>query len=285
MNALDFLNKNMYRKYPIRATCDMTFIDGTLLPQDVLTGMQISTIYGKHDLFISKVSATEGYISVVINDVTDGAALGCFAGKVLSDFSIIPFTSYVSYMSGSMTTGKKTSLTAILGTHFFRDEATDSGTRENSRLEASTVFCFTPPGITKIIHESNTLTGRVTTTVSSNMTQTIDGDILTLAAKDIGAILSNNEFSGDINSCPTPIIKKLNTVKPNVNGNIDIYGIVPLVIDVSTGLIGFDAPISLVDVCPEKNKISPPVNNSDAYYGDILTVDTPEWRTWERFDV
>lgn len=278
MTALDFLNKNMYRKYPIVDTCNMLFTDGVEFPQDILTSIQLSTKYGVHSLYISKVYITAGFISLTICDYTDDNSVGCFAGKVLTDFSVLPFKANGGYefISGSVTTGLKSSLLNCLGTHFLDNTAL---------IEDSLIFVFTPPAVTAIRHSGKEVRGRVTTTVSRGMTQTFPTtESLTLTVTELSSIMSNNEFSGDINSCRTPIIKRINTVEPDELGNIDIFGISPISIDVATGELTIGNPLSLIDVCPERNKISPPTNNSDAYYTDILTTESTEWLTWPRFN-
>ena len=277
INTLDFLNKNMYRKYPLRDTCSMTFSDGTIFPSEIITSMQVSTIYGEHDIKITKVYITKGFISVTI--ATDDEVLGCFAGKVLTDFAVIPFTpaNEINYVSGTMTVGRQEDLLTCKGSFHFDDSA-------QAKLEGSVVFCFTPPPVKKLVHENNEIAGRVTTSVSRNMTQTVPSPhVLLYSVTDTTSILSNNEFSGSIDTCPTPIIRKINTVLPDSEGNIDIYGILPIHMDIATGQLEIATPLELVDVCPEKNKISPPVNNSDSYYTDILNAGIAEWRTWDRF--
>lgn len=284
MASLDFLNKNMYRKYPLRSSCTMSFIDGTVLPSSLITSMQVSVPYGKHKLFVSKVFSHPDYLSLTINDYATGVAIGCFNGRVTKDFEVITLTPFLANVSGSLTTGKKEDFKKLIGTFFFRDEARNQGSRDFALLEDSVIFCFTPPGVTKLTHEHKSLTGHVTTKVSSSMAQTKPSSTsLRLGVTNLEAILSNNEFSGDINSCPTPIIKRINTVTPDEYGNIDIYGIVPVTIGIGTGEMNFDTALTITDVCPEKNKISPPVNNSDTYYDDITTTESTEWRTWDRF--
>lgn len=274
MNTLDFLNKNMYRKYPLQDTCDMLFEDGTKLPQGIITSIQLSTKYGYHSISLHKVSISENYVSVSL--YCNSAPIGCFAGVVTSDFATIPFISGsdYSFISGSLTIGRKETLTECLGTHVFGAGA--------AMIEDSVIFCFTPPPVKSISHDGKRTTGRITTSVGSSLTQTLT-DNIDLSVRNVANITSNNEYSGTIADCPTPIITKINTVSPDENGNIDIYGIVPVVINVETGELEFLNPLTLPDVCPEKNKISPPVNNSDDYYGDILELGITEWRTWDRF--
>lgn len=277
MITLDFLNKNMYRKYPFQDTCTLVSSDGSVLPQGLITSIQLSTKYNTHELYVSKIVVTQKYVSITVNNAADDAPIGCFAGRVLKDFEILPFKvfSNYSYVSGNATLGKKEILNSCLGIYTFETPLL---------IEDSCIFCFTPPLVSGITHDSKRLTGRITTSVSTDLRQSFPTDLeLSLEVVNTAGILSNNEFSGDLETCNTPLIKKINTVQPNSSGNIDIYGILPISINISTGQLVFDNPLDLIDVCPEKNKISPPVNNSNDYYTDMLETDTVEWRTWPRF--
>jgi hypothetical protein len=180
----------------------------------------------------------------------------------------------ITFVSGNMTIGRASSFKGAEGVYYLN----------NAEIEPSAVFCFTPPGVVKLVHETTTLTGLVTTSVSSNMLQTITlPNTILFSVTNTNSIISNNEFSGDTNSCSTPIITKINTVSPDSSGNIDIYGIDPLSIAISTGQFELVTALGITDVCPEKNKISPPTNNSDSYHTDILSATSPEWKTWPRF--
>lgn len=285
MTNLDFLNKNMYRKYPFRASCDLTFTDGRACPQELITSVQISTIYGHHTLFVSKIFVSSDFISVTINDYIDGAVLGCFSSKINSDYQAITLQPKVSYISGNMTVGLKTDLKKLpKGTYYLRNELTNTGSRDNGLLEDSAIFCFSSPAVTSIRVKNNTLTGKLTTAAGENtlVTSPTSSEI-NLAVINTNLIKSNNDYSGVYGNCNTPIIKKINTVFPDVDGNIDIYGISPITIDVASGELSFESGLELVDICPEKNKLSPPVDNTDTYLTDILTAIAPEWRSWPNF--
>ena len=275
----------MYRKYPLRAECDMTFRDGNIFPQELITSMQITTLYGAHKLYITKVFVGDEFMSVTVNNYTDGTVIGCFAGKVTNDFAVLPFISSLSTVAGNMTTGTKSTLKKLeKGSYFLRDELNNSGSKDNALLEDSVIFCFAPPAVTKIQVGDKTVAGHLVTTRGNNVTVTSESATeLSLNVINADSILSNNEFSGSINNCPTSVIRKINTVYPDEDGNIDIYGILPIVIDVESGEVSLASGLDLLDVCPERNKISPPVDATDVYYTDILNTIVPEWKTWPNF--
>lgn len=275
----------MYRKYPLRASCNLTFTNGRECSQELITSMQISTVYGVHDLYVTKIYVDPSYISVTINNYTDGTVVGCFAGKATQDFQVIPLQSNLSAISGNMTIGTLASLSKLTkGTYHLRDELNNLGSRDNGRIEDSVIFCFTPPGVTKITAKAKSVVGKVTTVKGDNLAITQVGfNEIKLSATNLDSIRSNDDFSGKYGNCNTPVIKRINTVYPDEDGNIDIYGIVPIVIDVVAGELQMDSGLELIDVCPERDKISPPVNISDDYYADILTASFPEWKTWPKF--
>ncbi len=140
-NNLDFLNKNMYRKYPLRENSTLTYTDGSQMPQELITSMQITSVYGVHTIYITKVFTSEDFISVTIYSAADNTALGTFTGPVNKDFDVVPLTPFVSRISGHMTVGKTTDLIKNPGVHFLRNELTDEGEVDNALLEDSVIFC------------------------------------------------------------------------------------------------------------------------------------------------
>jgi hypothetical protein len=179
-------------------------------------------------------------------------------------------------VSGSITIGDAAVLNELSGTYYLD--------YTNGRIEPSTVFCFVPPGVTAFVYEGTKATGYVTLSSGSvnisNVTQQIN-----LSVKNPNLILSNNDFGSALANCPTPLIKKINTVTPDANGNIDIYGIIPIKISVESGTqLQLDTvpELSFKALCPEKNKVIPPANNeTTTYYSDVFQTNIPEWQTWD----
>ena len=273
----DFLNKNMYRKYPLRATSSHIFIDGTELSQKLLTSAQISTIYGFHDLYISKIFGRDGFLSITVRDAITGKAVGVFNGTIVSDYQILPLTPFFSYVSGSITVGQVDDANFPNGSHYF--------TPENGRFEGSTIFCFQRPRVTSILNKMDSAVGKITV-ATKNITVLESIPNIDLSITNTKLILSHNDTSGSLDNCGVPLIQHINDVPPNSNSNIDIFGILPIVIDVHTGtnIIGISTGDMTMDVlCPKK--LSPPANYSDEYYANILTVTVPEWKTWPYYRV
>jgi hypothetical protein len=272
---LDFLNKNMYRKYPIRATSTHEFEDGSAFPQDVITSIQISVPYTYNKLYISKVYALNRYLSVTVNDYATDNAVGAFSAKITSKFQIIPLTPFIDQISGNLTVGSLDGIDKINGAHFL--------SKDNGLLEASTIFPFTPPAVTKLIHGEVEMTGHINLVTENITAAALDSVTISLSIINEALIASNNDFHGSLDNCATPLIKRINTVEPDEDGNIDIYGILPVTVEVETGEVELIPNLTLDEVCPERTKIYPPENNSDEYYTDILTATEPEWKTWPIF--
>lgn len=271
---LDFLNKNMYRKYPFRGTSTHLFENGQVMPQELIVSAQISAPYAYRKIYVSKVYVKDKFVSIVINNYATGLALGSFSGVISSNFQTLLLEPYDNQVSGKIVIGPIVALESMYGANFFSSD--------NGLLEDSVIFCYTPPGITKLVHEDKEATGHIVI-APDNLTVTTEQPQLLLSVTDIALIESHNDLHGDLNNCLTPLIKKVNTVLPDEDGNIDIYGILPVTIDVDTAEVELVPGVTLDEVCPERLKISPPDNESDVYYTNILTATQPEWKTWPNF--
>lgn len=271
---LDFLNKNMFRKYPIASDMSCIDVDGKELPQDLITSMQITADISDFadPVYISKVYIKNSYISVVVS--RQNTALGCFSGKITTHFQSIKLTPFLPTVSGTMTVGKLGSIQTVNDLFVLTDET--------AALEDSVIFKFTPPGLTSF---NGITTGHVSLIGDNISLAVVDNDI-ELQVIDINKILSRNDINGANDTCLTPIITHLNTVPPDINGNIDIFGIDPVTIEVTVleSSVTIEPNLVLDDVCPERNPLQPPANDSDNYYSDILTTISPEWLNWDQFN-
>lgn len=270
---LDFLNKNMYRKYPLVGTSTGLFDSGDVLPQELITSIQISIPYGLHDLYISKVYAARSFISLTLRQISTNDAIGHFSGFVIDNQTVLNLTPYIDTVSGTITIGLASAVTSLNGSYTL--------SVENGTLEPSTIFCFTPPAVTSLSKDDVKARGNITL-VLENLALDISS-ALALSVINDRTIRSSNDLISTLGNCKTPRIRKINTVSPSPSGNIDVYGILPISIDVSSGTVNPITALTLDDVCPERTKIYPPENNSDTYYTDVLTATEPEWKTWPQF--
>lgn len=273
---LDFLNKNMYRKYPLRGAISGLFNNGVTLPQALLASAEISSTYTFSKIYISKCYINNNYINIVINDYTTDIALGVFSAYVVADLQVLPLASFLSEISGSLTIGLKSAVTSLNGTYQLD--------KDDGLFEDSIIFCYSPPSVSSLTANTNVAVGKINI-VTNNILNTLDLDTetTTLSVINPALIASNNDFTGALDNCLTPIITKINTVTPDDSGNIDIFGILPVSISVGSGEISLTSDLSLDDVCPERVVLSPPDNDSDTYYADLLDTTTPEWQTWPQY--
>lgn len=266
----------MYRKYPICASSSHIFTNGVELPQKLITSIQITTLKSLSNIYIYRISVNNSYLSILLKENDTGLNVGNFYAQIVQNQQTIPLTPLLPQVSGSITIGDMTALSELNGTYYLD--------YENGRVEPSTVFCFVPPGVTAFTYNDSTATGYVTIS-SASVAVTVDSPEIGLSVKQPDLILSNNDFGASLANCPTPLIKKINTVSPNSSGNIDIYGIIPIKIDVGTGTqlqLSTVPELSFKDLCPEKRKVLPPASNlSSIYYSDIFETNIPEWQTWD----
>lgn len=274
---LDFLNKNMYRNYPLKARSSGISVYNEQLPDPIITSLNISVAndIGYSRLYISKVTIKGKYISVVVNDVESELALGTFSKLITKDFEVINLTPYLSTISGFMTIGTVESFKQFQGAYHFEKDSTE--------LEESVLFIYPPTGVIKLVNAAISSVGKITL-IGQNVTITPTGNNMSLDVIDHTRILANNVLAGRYANCPTPVITKINTVTPDSEGNIDIYTILPMTIEVSGDNLSLVPNLTINDVCPELNKIYPPADTSDTYYSDITTEKTPEWKTWPYFN-
>lgn len=274
--TLDFLNKNMYRTYPLRSTSSHTFTDGRKLPTSLIVGLQLTTLYTYRKLYIEKIYAKQNFVSILIREVDTNIVVGNFSGVVTDSYTVLSLDPVIKEISGTLTIGNPAAIDLINGVGLLNSI--------DGRIEDSTIFCFTPPAVTSIIHKDTAATGFITLS-TENITITAALRNFSLEVINPNLILSRADIRAEYGNCNTPLIKKINTVEPDNNGNIDIYGIDPVTIAVGAHKLGFDTTgLTLVDICPEKQKLSPPISDiTDAYHGNILTTNTPEWKTWPEF--
>lgn len=276
--TLDFLNKNMYRKYPFRSTSTHLFTNSTELPQSLISSIQLTTIFSYRKIYINKIYAKDSFISILIREVDTNIVLGTFSGQITEGHQLLVLEPVVTEISGSITIGNPEAVALLNGAYYLSPT--------NGRLEDSTIFCFTPPAVRKITNNSDVATGFIKL-AGTNLTFTENSYQILLSVINTTIILSKNDFSGQVSNCRTPLIKRINTVEPNNAGNIDVYTIDPIRLNLTNpnSLIFSTPGFTLLDACPEKKKLSPPINNSNTYYTNISTTNIPEWKGWSQFSI
>lgn len=274
---LDFLNKNAYRKYPLRATASLVDSNGVAIPNGLLTSMQISTDLSNSQLYIGQIYINDTYLSIVIMNYSSGTTVGYFNGTITGDFQSYTLSTIDNITTGSMTVGTMLDISNMPnGMHFFDKDA--------GRLEDSIISCYIPPAISSLEIGTSKLVGNITFS-GSNVTITALNDIIDLAVINKLKVLSVSEKSGANNTCDLPTITSINSVTPDINGNINIYAVSPFTMTVngSVAVLQPGSTLTITEICPKSDILAPPIDNSDVYNGDILTITTPEWKSWPKY--
>lgn len=279
---VDFLNKNTLRKYPLRATSAYTDTANKVLPLAIFSACRISTQYALSNVYIKKVYVSGDYINVTVvhrdaptsDPTSPEVVLGVFSGVITSDYQSLNLIATENYFSGFLTIGTLAAVRSVSGTFNF--------TFENGQIEDSLIFCYSRPGVTKLIHNSKELTGDAVFDLT-NLLSTVASPDIDLTAINVTTILSIGDKDSGYGNCPNAAITRINTVSPNGSGNIDIYGITPVEIDILTGKIKVNSNLTAAELCSKSTKNIPPTDNSDTYYTNILTNIVPEWKTWPQY--
>ena len=138
VNTLEFLNKNQFRRYPLKAETTLTSMDGDTISTELIVACSISTTADREDLYVSQIVVVGSTISLTITASTEGekVCLGRFHGSFTSNFTTLELESFVPFVSGNITLGTAALLSEMQKTYVFNPEAT--------KLEESTVFYYTP---------------------------------------------------------------------------------------------------------------------------------------------
>jgi len=228
--ALHRDNKNQFRKYPLKKGASFVSVQGISVPDDLISNCSITSIYGKHRIYIRQISMFNNELNVVISSYFNRETLGIFYGEINSNFSVLKFKSFYDYIDGSMLIGSATTaknITKVL--HFDRD---------NSEFEESVIFCHTPPSVKSISDKNkNKLSGDVYFGELVNIDKFKENNVIKFATTFPESVINQTDYSSYLNNCPTPAIKTINGVSPAVtgqgnpenDGNIYIVGVDPVV--------------------------------------------------------
>src|SRR5574343_108629 len=112
MQHLGFLNKNIFRKYPFRATSEMLDNAGIAVPLSLFSGLRITTKYEYLNTYISKIVVDRNYISVSVSCLlgADVSTLGTFSGTITEDYQTLPMQAKTEFSSGFLSIGTLSSL-------------------------------------------------------------------------------------------------------------------------------------------------------------------------------
>ncbi|RTL07815.1 hypothetical protein EKK58_01320 [Candidatus Dependentiae bacterium] len=276
MLRVDFLNKNTFRRYPLRADKGVASNEGTELPDELFCAAQFSAPGWVQKLQIRRVYVNEDYINILVS-CYNGPTLtyiGYFDGNVTADFSKLTFSSLDPTIYGMLMIGRAAAVRSLHGFYNFGNDT--------ALFEDSLVTHISPPFVRSILVGGKTLSGRISLEYN-NVQQIANPAALQLDVLSKDSIRARNDRSAQFGSCRTNPIGSMNTVSPDNDGNIDIYGIAPLQIHVSPGGLRFDiVGVSRSELCAEDRRI-PPLIPISSYLRDITRATTPEWKTWPQY--
>jgi len=276
MYHVDFLNKNTFRNYPLRGDIPVVDTAGNPLPTAFFSSAQFSVLAEHTRVFFSRVYVSGDYVNILVagkvgNTVT---YLGFFDGKITGDHQQLKLRPIIPTCFGSITIGRLEALAAFEGFHNF--------TEDTGRVEDSLVTFMVPPALKSITVHGTRLTGRIGLEYSNVKRVTDPSDIL-LEVINKEQVRALND-TGSAFACPTRPIGTMNGVTPDVAGNIDIYGIAPVSVQVTAEGLIFDVPgLTKAKLCTEEQRI-PPLVATSAYLQDIRTATNPEWKSWPQYN-
>jgi hypothetical protein len=273
--TLDFLNKNKYRRYPFRAETSLQAEDGRTLSNSLIVAASFSLTGARSNLRIGQIYVKDQFIDILLCCTYENrtVSLGRFSGTVVEDYSVLYLEQFERFVSGTLTLGGADLIADMSGGYFFNQEAT--------RLEDSTVFYYTPPGVKSLVRESHELRGRVEFGNLTNLTKSRAGKTIKLSTSTGVQIASLADRASKFKNCKTPLIYNLNEVVPFkdtsknypiLDGNIYMLGIKPITFygefgtpEASQGTIQAQTidinnnPLTLSTLCTARNKVLPPV--------------------------
>lgn len=275
---LDFLNKNMYRKYPIRGDMPCVSTLGITLPNSLISAIRLTLPTSITSVYVKKVNTVGNFVSISIADTSTGYELGVFKGTASSSMTSLNFEARPGLkVSGFLVVGEIPLEFGGSANLNFENTATV--------VEPSCLILFTPPAVTSFIDERGSTSYGSITLALDNLSVNSGSNTFTLQVVNKASTLTNADFSGKYRNCELPVIVRINTVAPDEDGNIDIYAITPLTVTVDNvnKAVDLTSDLEITDVCPDLDKISPPTNPSTTYYTDILSATKTEWQTWPRY--
>jgi hypothetical protein len=277
-------NKNQYRKYPLKQGSLFTSDNGYIVPDDLIVAASISSTDGQHRIYIKQIFYRENYISVAIASYLDDKVLGFFSGQITSDNTILSFSEFTKFVDGNLTIGSLDSATSLPNVLNFD--------KSSAEFEESIIFCYTPPAVRSISDKNSTeLRGNISFGILTNLTKVTGNNQTAFSVDNPEDIFNLADKSSYLNNCPTPAIKKINSVTPFPadegdianDGNIYIVGVEPIVFygipaEGATGsvpgIINIESPtLTLDSLCALRHTLLPPVNISGFTLDSIEFID------------
>jgi hypothetical protein len=295
MLRVPFLNKNLLRKYPFKQGVTCIGVAGQSLPDNLIASLKMSVPYLYRRIFVERVVVEGTAISVTVSCKLISEAtlsLGVFNTALTDDYQLVNLTGIGYGVSGQIVFGELAVLEPLQGNFDFTADTYDTAT---TQIEESLITVVPTPVVTSISCRGNTVTGNISLVLDNikNLDTTVIGEIL-LNVINKPSLYSRGDKSFSFGNCTTPVIGSINDVPPDANGNIDIFGIKPVVVsvlsianDAASGIKVEVADIKFEDLCSENYKNVPPKNITNIYYLNLemanLALAVEEWKSWPQW--
>jgi hypothetical protein len=272
---LNFINSNWHRQYPFKSGHGAVDSQNNILPTDLIVGLRLTCLSSDLEIYIEKIVTSKGKVS--ISFAGSSGSIGFANALLVSSNQSVPIKNYNNGLIGNVVVGNIDS--AMPDQVFVFNET-------NGLVEPSTVLIVTAPEVSSIRVKNTNLTGQLT--LVSNSINILAGNNLSLSVINPSNIESRQDKSARYLTCTNNVISGINSVKPDSQGNIDIYAIAPLVINAVTindvPQLHLSTPdIELKQLCKVVNL--PPANDADVYHQEISDPSlAPEWNQWEQFN-
>lgn len=288
-----FLDKNANRKYPLKAIVSAENSTSFTIPDPWFLGMRLNVPIGYHKVYIERIFLDNGFISVMLacklvpTEAT--VILGSFSTALDIDYKNVYFSSLGYGVSGLLILGKVSDFSGYSGNYDF-GAATYALT--TAQIEESLITVIPLPGLKSISCRGNKVTGNVTLALENikKVTATNANDIhLNVINKT--SLYSRLDKSFSFGNCNSPVIGSINSVEPDENGNIDIFGIKPVVITLLSeanhavnGIKVAVEDIAFKDLCRDNYKNTPDYKPSNLYHLNLASsaevTGDEEWKNW-----
>jgi len=266
---LDFLNKNQFRCFPLKAQATLRASDTRYISNTLIVACTITTTQNRTNIHISQIHVAGSRISLTVSAEESGkyVSLGYFIGNIEKNFTTLQFTQFKRFVGGSLTVGSQELLTSMSGGYFFEPDGLP--------LEESNIFYYTPPQVTGINRKGHALRGRVEFGSLFNLIKTKSSNSIALGVKNNNDLASLADHTSEFNNCKTPLIHFVNDAVPFYNsanplhqGNLYLVGVKPVVfygvmgegnLETQTELLS-GAPLTMDTLCTARNKVLPPID-------------------------
>lgn len=288
-----FLDKNAYRRYPLKANASLESSTSFVIPDAWFLGLRLNVPLGYHKAYVERIFLENGFISVTIacklvpSEAT--VVLGSFSTALNADYKNVYLSSLGYGASGLLVLGKVSDFSAYSGNYEF-SSATYAAAP--AQIEESLITVIPIPAIKSISCRGSTVTGNITLTLENikKVTATSVGDIH-LNVINKSSLYSRMDKSFSFGNCDSPVIGSINSVEPDEHGNIDIFGIKPVVIttlsesnNLVNGIKVAVEDIAFKDLCRDNYKNTPDFNASNRYHLNLASsaeiAGSEEWKNW-----